>query len=73
MKTYENIDNKLVISETVETVARETYTIEQLQVKLQAEHDRKDFDNSVRDAQIANLEALITTAQNLGITELEKG
>ncbi len=73
MKTYENIDNKLVISETVETVARETYSIEQLQAKLQAEHDRKDFDNSVRDAQIADLEALITTAQNLGITEQEEG
>lgn len=68
MKTYKNEDNKLVISETVETVARETYTLEQLQAKLQAEIDRKDFDNSVRDAQIAEFEALIATAQGLGIT-----
>jgi len=68
MKTYRNEDNKLVISETVETVARETYTLEQLQAKLQAEIDRKDFDNSVRDAQIAEFEELIATAQGLGIT-----
>jgi len=69
MKTYENVDNKLVISDTVETVTRETYSLEQLQAKLQAERNRKDFDNSVRDAQIADLEALITTAQGLGVTE----
>lgn len=71
MKSYDNVDNKLVITDTTEVITRETLSLEQLNAKLQAEKDRKDFDNSVRDAQIADIEALITTAQNLGVTETQ--
>lgn len=71
MKSYDNVDNKLVITDTTEVVTRETLSLEQLNAKLQAEKDRKDFDNSVRDAQIAEIEALIATAENLGVTETQ--
>lgn len=71
MKSYDNVDNKLVITDTTEVVTRATLSLEQLNAKLQAEKDRKDFDNSVRDAQIAEIEDLIETAQNLGVTEQE--